>query len=126
MVIFGDPFIPSEKFYEIQTIEDTKQTPANSIVSFSYDKEMMHYCFVNEIRYVVSISELFQAVIANNLKASFILLSQDLLSFQKVAENYLFDTKVLIEIASEKQINSLAKDGIDAVVYPSNFQKVRS
>jgi NAD(P)H-dependent flavin oxidoreductase YrpB (nitropropane dioxygenase family) len=39
------------------------------------------------------------------------------LMIQPIAETYLFDTKVLVLIHSEKEISKIARGGIDGVIF---------
>ncbi len=121
MIIIGDRFIPFEKIENIKTLEDIKQTSSNSTVCFSYDKEIMSYCFGNNVPYAVKITSLKEALYANALGAKYLLPCTDILEeVQKTAENYLFDSKVLALIEDENEIENLARKSIDGVI----FQKV--
>jgi DNA-binding FrmR family transcriptional regulator len=72
----------------------------------------------NNIKYCVKISTLIEAVTANALRASYVLVQNDTAKeIQSTAENYLFDTKVLVQIKDETQMTPLIKEGIDGVIY---------
>lgn len=118
MIIIGDMYIPFEYFYTIKTKDDISNTKPNSVVLCDFDKEILSYCFQNEIRYCVKIKDLTEAVISNSLGATYVIVDKNLAkSAQKTAENYLFDTKILVEIEEEKEIEELVNIGIDAVIY---------
>jgi len=118
MKIFGHPWINSEEFYTIKTIEDIKDTPSNSIVKIdSFKIELLNYCDRNSLSYIVSVSTIKEAIFANILHAKYILASKDLAKeLMPIAQNYLFDTLILASISSDSEIEEIAKSNIDGVL----------
>jgi hypothetical protein len=118
MIIIGDMHIPYEDITKVETIEDIKSTKPNSTVLFQFDKDMMVYCMDNNINYAVIVGSVKHAVYANCLKAKYILpIDNDLNDTQKVAENYMFDSKILATIENEYQIGEMALRQIDGVIF---------
>ena len=121
MIIIGHPWIDSQKFHKIFSIEDIKNVSANDIVlleplveSHDYAK----YCKDNNIKYAVVVNNLESAIYANALNASYIICEEDTaLMIQPIAQEYLFDTKVLVLIHSTKEISKLARNSIDGVIF---------
>jgi len=119
MKIFGHPWIESESFYRISSVEEINTTPSNSILhlkillsSFSLAK----YCQANHLAYMVEVKTIKDAIFANNLNAKYILVSKELaIELMPIAQNYLFDTQVLATIFDENEIEEVAKEGIDGV-----------
>ena len=66
----------------------------------------------------VKTTSIKEAVYANAMGAKYILPSAEILqSVQKLAENYLFDSKVLALIENEDEIEQLALKNIDGVIF---------
>ena len=120
MIIIGDKYIPYENIEEINSIEDIKNTKPNSTLIFSFDKEIMLYCLQNNIDYGVKVNSIIQTIYANSLEAKYILPNNDILiSSQKLADNYIFDSKILATINNEIEIEEIAIKEIDGVIYNS-------
>jgi len=118
MIIIGDTHIPFENIVKIETIEDIKSTKPNVTVVFPFDKDIMVYCMNNGVSYAVIIGSVKHAVYANSLNAKYILpIDTDLDDTQKVAENYMFDSKVIATIENEYQISEMALRQIDGVIF---------
>lgn len=118
MIIIGDKYIPSPIINKISKIEDIKSTQPNSIVLFEFDKDIMSYCYKNNIEYGVIIKNITDSLYANNLNAKYILPPKDLLKeIQNIAENYLFDSKILATIENINSIEDIALKGIDGVIF---------
>ncbi|MEA3383314.1 MAG: hypothetical protein U9Q20_01370 [Campylobacterota bacterium] len=120
MIIIGDKYIPYETIEQINSIDDIKSTKPNSTLFFDFNKEIMQYCMINDISYAVLISSLKESIYANNMNAKYIFCSDKISqNIQKIAENYLFDSKIIATIKSEDEIEKFAIDGIDGVIYDS-------
>ena len=118
MIIIGDNYIDYENISLIDSIEDIKSTKPNSTVVFDFDKAKMKYCMENEINYSVKISSITESIYANNLNARYILPNNEILEkVQKIAENYMFDSKILATIQNEDSIESIALKSIDGVIF---------
>lgn len=118
MIIIGDQYIPYPNIQRISSCDDIKNTAPNSFVLFSFDKSMMQYCMQNDILYIVEVYSLKEAIYANSLNCTYLVSDEDMIeTIQKVAENYLFDTKILAKIQDENEIENIAKKGIDGVIY---------
>jgi len=118
MIIIGDKDISYDRIVRINSIRDIQDTPANSTVLFAYDKEMMSYCMKNNVNYAVQVGSATKAIYANSLNARYILPNNNQLNeIQKVAENYMFDSKIIATITNEDEINSLALKEIDGVIF---------
>ena len=72
MILIGDKLIPFDDIYDISSIEDIKNTKANSVVSFRYNEKLLTYASSNELNYAVIISSIKEAIYANSLNALFI------------------------------------------------------
>jgi len=121
MIIIGHRDIPFEPLYYVETIEEIAKTPPNSTLwlgAFVDAKEIAKHCYENHIAYAVLAESVNDALLANALHAQYILADHSLASkLQKIAENYLFDAKILIPISDESEMQTIAEAGIDGVIF---------
>ena len=76
------------------------------------------YCQENDIAYAVPVNKLREAIFANALGASYIICEEDdAMMIQPIAQEYLFDTRVLVLIHEEKSITKIARSFIDGVIF---------
>ncbi len=122
MIIIGHPWIESEKFCKIFSKEDIKKSTAGSIVLLEPivdSHDLAQYCKENEIPFAITVNSLKEAIIANALGALYIVCEEDdALRIQPIAQEYLFDTRILVLIHQEKEIPKIAHFGIDGVIFP--------
>ncbi len=130
MLIFGHRFIPSERFYHIDDIEAILHTPSNSLLYLSFDEQnldIITHLNANAIRFALEAGSIRDVIYAENLGASFITLNADMAkSAQKIAETYLFNAKILVHVQDESQIEAMAYEGIDGVIFSDAFVKITS
>lgn len=77
------------------------------------------FCKENRISFSAIPTNLKEALLLVNLNVRF-LLTQNLdfaITLQKLAETYLFDTKILVCIKEETSIENIAHYGIDGVLF---------
>ena len=118
MILIGDKLVPFESFNKISNIEDIKNTQANSTISFAYDESLVKYSFDNELNSAVVVSSIKEAIYCNALNVRYIVAQKSLAKdIQKVAENYVFDSKVLAIIESNDELEEVASFEIDGIVY---------
>jgi hypothetical protein len=125
MLLFGHRFIESEKFYKITTQEDIEKTPPNSCVYLSFDEDnivLYKYLQKNNLRFALHVDTLEALIYAHNLGSDFIVVPSDLAkTAQAIAESYLFDAKILVQITDDNEIEKYAQMGIDGAVYPQGI-----
>ena len=121
MKIFGHSWIAYETFYSVETIDEIKRTPPNALLhieSLSEQIELVQYAKKNALPYALKISEIKEAIFANNLNAKFLFCSKELAKeLMPIAQNYLFDTQVIAYISDESEIEEMAKAGVDGVKF---------
>ncbi|HEX5330695.1 hypothetical protein [Sulfuricurvum sp.] len=130
MLLFGHPYVPSQPFYHIDSIEALRRTPANSVVTLYFAPEnldIMEHLRKNGIRFALHVENTVDAVIGENLGASYlIVLSKHAEEIQKVAEHYLFDAKVLGYIEDVKNLDDLIEMRIDGAIFSDSIIKINS
>jgi hypothetical protein len=118
MILIGDKLIPFENISKISIIDDIKHTNSNSTIIFYFQEEILKYCFENELSSAVIVSNIKEAIYANSLNAKYIICKEDLaIKIQKIADNYMFDTRVLAIIENSDEIESVALNEIDGAIY---------
>ena len=118
MILIGDKLVPFDDIFDISSVEDIKNTKANSIISFRYNESLLTYCFENELKYAVIVRSIKEAIYANSLDAMYIICEKELSKdVQKIADNYMFDSKVLAIIQSNEELEEIAKNEIDGIIY---------
>jgi hypothetical protein len=123
MLLFGHRFITSERFYHVEDIEMIKHTPPNSLLYVEFDEErleLLEHMQSNSLGYAVGVGTISELIYAENLDATYIVLDSSLAkNGQKIAEDYLFDAKILVHIEDENEIEVMAYEGIDGVIFPN-------
>ncbi len=121
MILIGHPWIESPEFCRVYSKEDIEKSRPDQIVLLEplVDSHVLaQHCHNNEIAYAVVVNSLDDAIYANALGALYMICDEDTaLVIQPIAENYLFDTKVLVLIHTEKEIAKIARGGIDGVIF---------
>lgn len=118
MILIGDDLIPFENISKVTKTEDIKQTTSNSTVIFDFEETVLKYCFDNQISSAVIVFNIKEAIYSNSLKAKYIICSKELAQkVQKIADNYMFDSRILVIIESNNEIEEIALNEIDGVIY---------
>ncbi len=118
MKIIGDKLIPFEEFSKVFTIEDIKNTKANSSIFFDFNEELLSYSFKENLNFFVQVNSIKEAIYANSLNAKYIVCKKNLAKdIQKIADNYIFDSKILAIIKNSNEIEDIAILQIDGAIY---------
>ncbi len=123
MIIIGYDAIAAEKFSKITSLEEIDAT--QGLVWFEASKDAEHilalHCLQNSLAYAVRITSIKELLIYANLGAKYVILQRSPEQYQKIAETYLLDTKILYVIKSIEEIEELARMGIDGVIFEKVF-----
>ena len=130
MLFFGHRFIPSKHFYHLSFIDSIKHTPSSSSIYISFSEkniEILKHCVLNKVEIAVHVKNIAQLLYASALGASYIVVEKELAkSAQILANNYLFDAKILAKIDEEEDIEELAILGVDGVIFGNAIIKVNA
>lgn len=130
MYIFGHRFIDSESFYHIQSIDAIENTPPSSTLYVEFSEEnldIIKYMQLNQLSFALGAEDITQIIYASSLGASYIFVPRSLAkNAQGLANNYLFDAKVLVHIEDEEEIEDLALLGVDGVIFSNAIIKINS
>ena len=118
MILIGDKLVPFEDVFLIKNIKDIENTKANSTVLFDFEEEILTYCYKNELFCAVVVNSIKEAIYCNNLNVKYIISEKELsIELQKIADNYMYDSKILAVIDSNEELEQVAKLEIDGIIY---------
>ncbi len=122
MIIMGHPWVDSPKFSKIFSIKELDGVQPGNIPllePLTDSQSIASYCQKNDIPYAITVNSLTHAILTNALGAKY-MVCEEYVAFivQPVAQEYLFDTRVLVLIHDEKEISKIARSGIDGVIFP--------
>ena len=115
MLIFGHKLIEKPKFH---LINNENASFKEGINCFEYDENLIEKALKESVKFAILAKNEDEILFANALKAEFILLENENLAKKasKMAEFYLFDSKVLFIIDRLKNLRNAYKIGIDGVI----------
>lgn len=124
MILIGDGLVPYKNISFIDSILDIDHTLPNSTLVFNYDENLLLYTMKNSLETAIIVSSIKEAIYCNALEAKYIICDKKLAkSIQKIAENYMFDSKILAIIDNNEEIEKVALLEIDGVIYSSLLSK---
>jgi hypothetical protein len=130
MIFFGHRFINSKNFYHISSIEAILNTPPSSTLYIEFSEtnlDIITHAKLNSMPMAIYAEDITDVLYASSLGANFIVVPKNLAkNAQNIAENYLFDAKVLSIIEDEDEIEELALLGVDGVIFPNTIIKINS
>lgn len=123
MKIIGHPWIESERFVQVDAIEKITSTPAGSVLLISdldTSIDLLHYCEREGLPFALRARDIKTALFAHALHARYVIVEKEIAEvIQGLAQNYLFDTQIIVEIQNESEIEDYARMGIDGVTFPA-------
>jgi hypothetical protein len=124
MILIGDELVPFGDISFISNIEQISNTKANSTVLFTYDEKILKYVYDNELSSAVIVKSIKDAIYCNNLNVKYIISEKPLSQqIQKIADNYMYDSKNLAIIDSNDEFEEMARNEIDGIIYRSLIQE---
>ena len=123
MLLFGHSLIKTKPFYQINRCENIEKTPSNAIVVSHFDAYTADYCTKNGVVFALYVNDIRELILASNLKASFFVVKKSFaIVAQNIANEYLFDGKILLLSDSENDIDFAAMEGIDGILFTSGIK----
>jgi hypothetical protein len=130
MIFFGHRFIENESFYHISSIEAVQNTPPSSTLYIEFSEtnlDIINHAFLNSMPTAIEVKNITELLYASSFGASYIVVEKALAkTAQNVAENYLFDAKILVMIENEDEIEELALLGVDGIILSNAIIKINS
>ena len=122
MLIFGHPWVQTPLFKKVFSQEDIAKVATEEVVllePLSDSIILAQYCRSQKRNFAVTVNSITEALFANALGSCYIICQQeDAIKIQPIAQEYLFDSKILTLINSEKEIQKMAEHAIDGVLFP--------
>ena len=124
MILIGDSLIPYKSCFFINSINNIKNTKPNSILIFNFNEDLLLYCKKNNLNSAVIVKNIKEAIYSNALNSKYIICDKKISkTIQKIAENYMFDSKILAIIENNDEIEEIALNEIDGVIYSRLLNK---
>jgi len=122
MLIFGHPWVHTPPFKKVFSLKDIDRVSSEEVIllePLSDSITLAQHCQANQKAFAVTVNSLTEALFANALGSQYIVCqNEDAIKIQPIAQEYLFDSKVLTLINSEKEIQKMAEHSIDGVIFP--------
>jgi hypothetical protein len=122
MLIFGHPWIKSPTFKKVFSKEDIAEVSSGEMIllePLSDSIVLAQHCQAQRIDFAVTVTNVTEALFVNALGGKYLVCQlEDATKIQPIAQEYLFDTKVLTLIISEREIQKMAELSIDGVIFP--------
>lgn len=123
MLIIGYPSIPYLSFYQIKSIAQIAQTPSNGLLLFDFDIELCTYANTQNLSFALHVKNIKELVLANALGAKYFIVDKSLaINAQKVADDYLFDGKIMLLSMDESDIEFVALNAIDGIIFEESIK----
>ena len=126
MLIVGHPWVKSQKFHKVCSLEEIRLSQASDVVlldTLADSYALAQYCQENGIAYALKTKSIDEALFANALGAKYMVCEEAMaLVIQPIAQEYLFDARILVPVENEKEMTKLAKAGIDGVIFAEAIQ----
>lgn len=115
MEILGKDFINFKPLIYIKNIEDL----TNGAL-FDYNEDFIKLANKKEFEYSVIVNDIFQALFANAARAKYIVLNKNFKNpkkLTKLAQFYLFDSKISVYCKNEDDFKNAVKNGVDCIIF---------
>jgi len=130
MLIYGHRFIDSPSLYHIQSVEAIQNTPPSSTIFLPFEEknlDIIKHLNENNINFALEAKNITEVIYASSLNASYIIVKKELApTIQNIANNYLFDAKILVTLESEDEIQEMALLGVDGIIFSNAIIKINS
>lgn len=130
MIFFGHRFLKNETLYHVFDIDSILHTPPSSTIYVEFDEknlDIINHAVLNSVKIAIFAKNITEVLYASSLGASFIVVEKELAkSAQNIAENYLFDAKILALTEDEDEIEELALLGVDGAIFFNAIIKISS
>jgi len=122
MLLIGHELIPYEPFYRVVSVEEIAKTPSNAVVLFDFEPTLAAYCVAQNVSFALHVKHIKELVLANALGATYFVVDKSLaLHAQKIADDYLFDGKVLLLSNDDNEIEFAASHAIDGILFEAGM-----
>lgn len=122
MLIYGHKLIQKPKFHFVKNDDFQK----DAINCFHYDEKIIEKAQKQGLEFAIFAHNENEILLANALQAKFIFIQKPNLAKKasKMAEFYLFDSKILLLVASFNELEKAYKLGVDGVILQEFIQLI--
>ncbi|TQR61595.1 hypothetical protein [Campylobacter troglodytis] len=115
MLIYGHKLIKCPNFY---LIKDQKAKFQEGINCFEFSQELIQMALQADVKFGILAKNEDEILLANAVRAEFILIENEKLAKRasKMAEFYLFDSKILLITSSLKNLKKAYKFRVDGLI----------
>lgn len=119
MIIIGhNCFNTDKKLYRVSSIDEIGKTPANSTLFVPFDVEIISFLKENSINFATYVDSKKGVIFASSFGAKYILVEKNMAKeAQSIANDYLFDSRVVAMIDSDEELDEMIDARIDGVLY---------
>jgi hypothetical protein len=118
MIIVGHHEIESEKLYRISSFDEISKTPPNSTILTNFNIQILKFAKKNSVEVAVVVKNLESAILSEQFDVKYIISDlQTSSEIQKIADNYLYNSKILAEIELSSDLVEVAKNEIDGAIF---------
>ena len=124
MIVLGSLDILCEdiEYIDIKNLNNTKS--GSTVIIDFVDAKMLGVLQDEQVPFGVVVCSIKEAIIANSYSAKYIISKKQLSDkLQKIADNYLFDSRIISIIEDDKELEESAIDGIDGVIFKNLLNK---
>ncbi len=120
MFILGSQDILNEKAFFCRSEDDILKYYKNNLIIIK-SIELAKFCFKNKIEYIVWTNDIVSMMYFYNLKANYFINEniEFTSNLQKIANEYLMDSKIGLIINDKQSITKAISYGIDGVIFKS-------
>ena len=122
MLILNHSVVSPLEICVVDSLQDIQDSLPSAFLILRGDLKIAQFCYQNGIDYASVIQNIKEALLVVNLGGKFFICEylEMAKELQNLAENYLFDAKVLLCIKEEEEMLEIAKLGIDGVIFWKN------
>ncbi|KEA46146.1 hypothetical protein CR66_02755 [Campylobacter mucosalis] len=118
MQLIGYDLVPYE---QLNFIQSERHICANCL--FKFDENLIDIAVKQDVEFSVICEDLSEAIIANATKAKFIICdTKNAKNFVKMAEFYMFDSKIACVIKDSSELEKLANLGVDTAIFTKGIK----
>lgn len=120
MILIGHADIQSSPFFRILDCAAISKTPSHATLFCDYNVALCRYAHEHGLTLAVHVRQIKELILAHAMKVSYLVVDKSLvLNAQKIADDYLFDAKILLLSDTEDDIEFAALNSIDGILFAS-------